>query len=158
MRTSGTPLSCPNRRCAKRIPLACTYWVGVVTCACVMIALLEGQARAGPLTAGTSCFKQEPNATLGLVDPVLKQTRTGDIAVLVAQFVRLTHPGRELLVISRKLHEHNRGDHILRVVIPDALQATDMTGRMQRRAADLAHPLSNCVGCGEKLIALFVKQ
>jgi len=71
-----------------------------------------------------------------LVDPVLKQTRTGDIAVLVAQFVRLTHPGRELFVISRSSTSITV-DHILRIVIPDALQATDMTGRAQRRAADL---------------------
>src|ERR1700681_4414249 len=45
--------------------------------------------RRWPLTAGTSCFKQEPNAALGLVDPILKQTRTRNVAVFVAQIMRL---------------------------------------------------------------------
>ncbi len=44
-------------------------------------------------------LKQEPSASLGLVDPGFKEARRRDVAVTVADIVNLAHGGRQALIV-----------------------------------------------------------
>ena len=41
--------------------------------------------------------EQEPGTTFSLIDPVLDETCSGDVAVVIAQAVRQTQPRRQTL-------------------------------------------------------------
>ena len=73
-------------------------------------------ARAKPSLPVARSLEQKPGAPLGFIDPVLQQTRRGDIAVLVAKIVRFAHAGGELLVVVAKLGEHVERRDKIRVV------------------------------------------
>ena len=56
--------------------------------------------------SGINDFVKEPYPALGLVDPVFKQTRRGDIAVLVADFVSGAQVLDQFLVVGEQSAEH----------------------------------------------------
>src|SRR6185295_15164463 len=62
-------------------------------------------------------LEQEPDAPLRLVDPVLEEARGGDVAVLVANGVRLAHEGGEPHIVVAKLGEHVGRSHEISVVV-----------------------------------------
>jgi hypothetical protein len=72
--------------------------------------------------------------------------------------MRLAHARDQRLVVGAQLGQHVERIDIVGVVVGDALEPRDVTGRVQRRAANLAHPLGDLVGDGEDLIALLVEQ
>jgi len=59
----------------------------------------------------------EPRPALGLVDPVLDQTRRSGIVVLFARLMRGTQISRQLLIVSAKLSQHVLGCHALSVIV-----------------------------------------
>ena len=77
--------------------------------------------------------------------------------MLVAHAVRLAQVSRQLLVIVAQLSEHIRGRNEIGAVIQNTLQAPNVTGRTQRRSANLADTLSDCVGSGKNLLGLIVE-
>ena len=78
-----------------------------------------------------------------------EQACARDIAVLVAKVMRLAQARHQLSVVVAQLGEHIQGRDEIGVVVHDALQAADVADRAQRRAADLANALGDCVRGGE---------
>ena len=70
----------------------------------------------------------------------------------------LAHGGDQRLVVGAQLGQHVERIDIVGVVVGDALQPGDVADRMQRGAADLAHPLGDIVGDGEDLVGLLVEH
>src|SRR5687768_3712081 len=96
------------------------------------------------VSAGISApirFEQEPDASLGLVQPDLDQARAGDVAVLIAYVVSLAQPRRESLVVVTELGEHVGRLDIIGVVVGETLGARDLTDRPDGETAELANPL-----------------
>ena len=62
------------------------------------------------------------------------------------------------LIVGTKLGQHVQRIDIVGVVVGDALKPRDLADRVDRQAADLAHPLGNIVGHGEDLVGLLVEQ
>src|SRR6266849_7349925 len=103
-------------------------------------------------------FEEKPGPPLGLVDPVLDQARAGHVVVLVANGVRFTQTGDQLLVVVAQLGEHVEGRHEICVIVEDTLEPPDLTDRAQRRAADLPYALGDRVRGGEDLVGLLVQE
>src|ERR1700754_893457 len=82
-------------------------------------------------------LEQEPGPPLTLVDPVLDQARGCDIAMLVAELMRLAQEAGEALVVVGELRQHILRRDELRVVVEQALQPADIADRAQRGTADL---------------------
>ena len=74
-------------------------------------------------------LEQEPSAAFRLVDPALNQARAGDIAMLVAEAMRLAQICCQLFVVLAQLRQHIERRDEFCVVIEYALQAPDMTDR-----------------------------
>jgi len=103
-------------------------------------------------------FEQEPEASLGLVQPDLDQACAGDVAVLIADVVSLAQLRRESLVVVAELGEHVGRLDIIGVVVGETLGARDMTDRSDGETAELANPLRERVRHGEELASLFIEQ
>src|SRR4051812_35534387 len=86
-------------------------------------------------------FKQEPGATLRLVDPVLDQARRRDVAGFIYNIVHLAQAGRELLVVLAELGQHVERLDVVRIVVLDALQARNVPDGAQRVATHFADAL-----------------
>src|SRR6516162_2750678 len=114
-----------------------------------------GTGRSGLLTR-TRGFEQEPGTALRLVDPNLNQACSGDIAVFIAQIVRLAHARYQLLIVVTQFGEHVLWRNEIRVIVGDALQTSDVADRTQRSAANFAHPFGNGIGGRKNLLALLV--
>src|SRR5262249_58003983 len=80
-----------------------------------------------------ACLEQEPDAPFRLVDPVLQQARGRDIAMLLAQIVRLAHVRRQPQVVLAQLGEHVQGRDVIRLVVEQALQAGGLADRAPPR-------------------------
>jgi hypothetical protein len=76
--------------------------------------------------AAAARFVQKPDAALGLVDPDLDQARRRDVAFLLAEVVGLPHAGDQRLVVRVQLSQHVERVYIVRVVVGDALQPSDI--------------------------------
>src|SRR4030095_10930412 len=105
-----------------------------------------------------SRFEQEPGAAFGFVDPDFDQARGRDIAMLVANVVRLAQTRGQSLVVLRQFSKHIQGLDILGVVIEHALGPRDLSARSQRDSARLAHALRDWIGHRKKLVGLFVQE
>src|SRR5882757_6485599 len=101
---------------------------------------------------------EEPSATLGFVDPHLKQAGSGDIVVLITKGVCFPHVGCELPVVVSKLSEHTGRRHEFGIIVEQALQTTDLADGAQCRPIDLAHALGDWIGRREDLCALLVEK
>src|SRR5438445_9534165 len=82
--------------------------------------------------------RTEPDALLGLVDPVLEKTCRGDIAMLVAELVRLARRHCRPLIVVAHLRQHVLGGYELRIIVFEAGELCDVSDRAQGRAANLA--------------------
>src|SRR5689334_6254439 len=85
-----------------------------------MSALLS--ARAG----APARLVEEPDAPFGLVDKDLELAGGGDVAVLVADVVRLAHFLDQLLIVLAQLRQHVERFDIFGVIVVDALVAGDV--------------------------------
>ncbi len=103
-------------------------------------------------------LEQEPYAPLGLVDPVLKQARGRNIAMLVTQPVRLAHARRELPIVVAQLGQHILRRYVVCVVVEDPLEAANLTDRTQRRSANFPDALGDVVRDAKELVGMFVQQ
>src|SRR6266478_9069764 len=110
------------------------------------------------LLCNAGCLEQEPDAPLGLVDPILYQAGGCHVVVLVANRVRLAQARDQLLVVVAQLGEHVQRRDEIGVIVQHALQAADVANRAQRSAADLAHALGDVVGSRENLLGLLVEE
>ena len=115
-------------------------------------------ANSCPWSHAPRRFKEKPDTPFGLIDPVFEEARGRDVFVLLAKLVQLLNRTYELQVIVSELREHVERRHVVGVVVQDALLAADLANRSDRRAADLARPLCDVVGCFENLRSLLVEQ
>lgn len=111
-----------------------------------------------PDTSAARCFEKEPNMPLGLIDPVLEKTRSGNIARIVAKAVYGAHPQDQCPFVLSKLAQHICGANVVRVIISESLQASDVTDRPYRCSADLPHAFSDLIGHGKQLILLLIEE
>src|SRR5215472_1933794 len=105
-----------------------------------------------------ACFVEEPDASLGLVDPDLDQARRRHVAVLFTHVVRLAEACRQPLVVVTQLGEHVERRHVVRVVVADALGSADLTNGTQCGTAQLAYALGDRIRRVEDLVGVFVQQ
>src|SRR5271169_629164 len=75
------------------------------------------------LIAPPTRFEQEPSTPLGLIDPVLDQAGSRDIAVFVDHPMQLPQARRQGLVVIAQLSEHVERFNVVGVVIHDPLDA-----------------------------------
>lgn len=108
--------------------------------------------------AAPTRLKQEPDALFGLINPVFQQAGRRDVPVSVAQVVQSAHAADQLAIVVAKLGQHVERIHIVRVIVGNPRLARDLTDRTERRTADLAGPLCDQVGHGEKFGRLLVEQ
>ncbi len=76
----------------------------------------------------------------------------GDIAVRVADFVRLAQACRQHLVVFAQFGEHVRRFDIFGVVVGDALGARDMADRTQNEPPSFFNALGGGIGHGVYLL------
>src|SRR5207247_1790600 len=72
------------------------------------------------LTAGfaaTACLIEEPDATFGLVNPVLEQTRRRHVAVFIANIAGLAHTRDQLKIVVAQLGQHIKRRHEISIVV-----------------------------------------
>ena len=103
-------------------------------------------------------FVKKPAAPLGLVDPIFQQAGARDVVLLVAERVHMPHLADDQTVVMQQFRQHVGRRDLVDVVVSDALQATDVPDRPDRRAAELAHALRDGVGRAENLRGLLVQQ
>src|SRR5882672_1464872 len=72
--------------------------------------------------------------------------------------MRLAEAHNQSPVVVQKLREHVLGRDISLVIVSDALKSRDVPNRTQGRSSDLSHPLRNCVGRREYLVALLIEK
>jgi hypothetical protein len=84
-----------------------------------------------------STLEQEPDALLSLIDPVFKQARCCDIAVLVASSMHFSKFHNEAIVIVPQFRQHGLRFDIVCIIIEDALVPRNIAYRTQRTAANL---------------------
>ena len=77
---------------------------------------------------------------------------------VVADLVRLTHRGGDMLVVLHQLAQHLARRDIVLVVVLDRLELCDLADRLHRGAADLADALGKLVGGGENRVRLLVEH
>jgi len=65
----------------------------------------------------TVCLEQEPDAPLGLVNPDFDQAGGGDVAVFLADAVRLAQARGKGFVVLAELGEHVLGLDVLGIVV-----------------------------------------
>src|SRR5215472_4042433 len=102
-------------------------------------------------------LKQEPDATLRLVDPDFQQTCRSHVARFVAQIVRFAHSRNESLVVFPQLAQHVHRIYIIRVIVLRTLQAADMPDRPNRGTTDFANTLRDIVADRENLVSVLIE-
>ena len=103
-------------------------------------------------------FRQEPNATLRLVDPDFDETGRADIVMLIAELVRLAHEFDQPLIVGGQLEHHICGRDGRFVVVLQTLVVGYVTDRSKRTSPEFACALGNVVCHAEDLLGLFVQQ
>ena len=103
-------------------------------------------------------LKEEPDALLGFVNPVLQKARRGDVSGLVTQRMRLAHVPRQYRVIIPKLSNHAEWLNEFGIVVRDTLKARDLPDRANGCAAEFSSSFSNGIRHGEYLVALVVEH
>ena len=78
--------------------------------------------------------------------------------MLIAKIMRFTHACHELLVVVSQLSKHIQRGNVIRVIVLEPLQATYMSDRTQRCAADLAHTLGNIIRGAKNLFPVLIQQ
>src|SRR3954451_22409464 len=106
----------------------------------------------------TSCFKQEPTPALSLVNPGLKKAGSSYVGGVVAESVYRPHAQDQALLVFVKLTQHVFRCHVVRIIIRNALQTSNMPNRTNRRSANFADTFSNVVGHGKDLISVLIEQ
>jgi hypothetical protein len=106
-----------------------------------------------------SCrLEQEPDASLGLIDPVLQQACRRHILRFVTKRMDSEHSQYESFVLLPQLTQHVQGSDIVCIIVFYALQPGDLPDGMDRGSADLAHTLRDIVRHRKELVAVVVKQ
>ena len=72
--------------------------------------------------------------------------------------MHLAQAGDQCLIVGSEFGQHIERIDEVGVVVGYALEPGDIADRMQRGAADLAHPLGDVVGDGEDLVGLLVEH
>ena len=103
-------------------------------------------------------FRQEPNATLRLVDPDFNETGRADIVMLITALVRLAHEFDQPLIVGGQLEHHMCGRNGRFVVVLQTLVVGYVTDRSKRTSPEFACALGDVVRHAEDLLALFVEQ
>ena len=93
---------------------------------CVLRAWDPVVTLAAGVLAVTTSLVQKPCLPFCLVNPSLKQTCAGHIAILVAHGVRFEHIGRQLFVVVAKLSQHIKRCNVVGVIVEDLLQPADL--------------------------------
>jgi hypothetical protein len=98
---------------------------------------------------------QEPRTPLGLVYPVLDQTGTRNIAVLIAQVVRRTQAFRQRQIVLAQFGKHIKWIDVRCVVVAYSLCASDVPNRPSSTHRASGH--GERIRHREYLIRVFVK-
>jgi hypothetical protein len=104
----------------------------------------------------TAAGKRRTSTSFRLVDPCLNEACCRYIAVLFTYVVRLSEAAREILVVVTQLGQHVHRFDIVRIIIQDSLQASDMIDRPQSHRTHLANSLSDRIGHPEQLTGLLI--
>jgi hypothetical protein len=107
---------------------------------------------------GAARLEQEPATLLGFVDEILEQAGGRHVLVFVGDLMSFAHVMDLGLVVVHQFDEHIDGGNIVLVVVLHPLQLGDIADRADRRAADLAGPLSQDVDAAFELLRLLVEQ
>src|ERR1700677_4256819 len=78
------------------------------------------------IQVGSVCLVEEPDATFGLVNPILDQARGRNIAILVAKRVGASQADRQLHVVLAKFGQHLASRDEILVIIGDTLKLRDL--------------------------------
>src|SRR5438105_15034221 len=70
--------------------------------------------------AAAARLEQKPDPPLRLVDPDFEQARRRDVAVLLADAVRLAHVRGEAHVVLAQLRQHVEGRDVVSVIVENA--------------------------------------
>ena len=106
----------------------------------------------------SSGFKQKPNTTLCLIDPVLEKTCGSNVACIIAKAVYRTHAQIQRLLILFKLAQHVRGFNVIRIIIRYPLKAGDVSDGPYRHSTNLPHAFGNFIGHGKDLICVLIEK
>jgi hypothetical protein len=79
------------------------------------------QLGVAPLPGATG-LEEEPSASLGLINPSLKQACAGHVSMLVTKAVRLAHMRGQLLIVVAQLGQHIQRRDVVGIVVEDPLQ------------------------------------
>src|SRR2546423_9921023 len=96
-------------------------------------------------------FEEEPCSTLGFIDPNFDETRSRNVAMFIANVVRLTKTARERFIVLRQFREHVQRLDIFGVVIEHTLRPRDLSDRSERDAAKFSNALRDWIRHREKL-------
>jgi hypothetical protein len=103
-------------------------------------------------------LKEEPDALLALVNPVLQKARRCDVPGLVTQRMRLAHVPRQYRIVISKFSDHVERLNVLSIVVSDTLKARDLPDRANGCASEFSSSFSNGIRHGEYLAALVVEH
>lgn len=103
-------------------------------------------------------FEEEPASAFSFVDPVLDEARGSDVAMLVANLMRLAQPHGQGLIVFAKFGKHIERLNVIRVIVEYALLTRDLTDRSKGGATDLPHAFRYVIGHAKELVGLLVEQ
>src|SRR3569833_1507998 len=86
----------------------------------------RGRRTRSPKMLFASCFKEEPTPALSLVNPGLKNAGSGDVGGFVAESVYRPHAQNQALLVFVKLTQHVFRCHVVRIIVRNALQTSNM--------------------------------
>jgi len=93
--------------------------------------------------ASAACLKQEPRASLRLIDPSFDEARSCNILIFLADTVGLTKASGERLAVLAQLREHVLWLDICGIVVQYALQAGDVADGPEGVASNLSDALGD---------------
>ena len=103
-------------------------------------------------------FEQEPDAPLGLIDPIFEKTDGGYVSGVIAEAVDGTHAQDQSFFVLAEFGEHVGSVDEVGVVVGDALEAGDVSDGTDGGAADFADAFGDVVGHGEELVSVVVEE
>jgi hypothetical protein len=109
-------------------------------------------------TSATRCLEQEPNTTLGLIDPVLEDTSSSDVARIIAKAMHSAHAHDQSPFIFTKLTQHIRRVNVIRVIIRESLESSDVPDRPYCRSTNLPYAFGDVVGDCKNLIRVLIEE
>jgi len=95
---------------------------------------------------------------LSLIDPVLEETGSGNIACVIAKAVYGEHSHDQSLIILPKLTQHIGRVNVIGVIIWDSLESCDVSDRPDRRSTDLPHPFGYVICDRKNLIRMLIEK